>query len=144
MPSLQILTLSRNKILSFQLPTKKLFHTSRSHYRELPPKASAVPEVWAGCLTWQWKETFKVSSLSVLKAFQWRRLFKEKTFWQGTYTRRFFTSCTKDLFLCFLSLHSLWTLETNVSIHQKEDISRCYMQGFYRVFIPHFCLPNAA
>lgn len=41
-------------------------------------QASMVPDVWASCLTWRWEETFKVSSVSVLKDFQWRKLFKEK------------------------------------------------------------------
>lgn len=143
MPSLQILTLSRNKILSFQLPAKKLFHASRSHY-ELSPKASAVPEVWAGCLTWQQKETFKVSSLSVLKAFQWRRLFKGKAFWQETIIGGFSHRAQKIHFSVFFVSILFGPWRQMYPFTKKKTFTSCCMQDIYGIFIRQVSLPTAA
>lgn len=76
MSSLQILTLSRSKILSFQLPSKESFHTSSPQYQELPP--SNLLSSWG--LSWLPDLTFMVNFVVFCKPSSGG--FPEKVFWQ--------------------------------------------------------------
>lgn len=144
MPSLQILTLSRNNILSFQLPTKKLFHASHSHYEELflkPPRFLRSEFV-------AWPDSGKRHLRSALLA-SWKPssgggFSKKKHSDRKLIIGGFSYLAQKIHFFVFFTSILFGPWRQMYPFTKKKTCTNCCMQDIYRIFIWQFCLPTAA